>query len=137
MRFPVFASTTLVDTKFSSVSCQPSVLSASACSDGSSSPSKTMPSPGRNRLPNPQATTAATAENPSIQPKVRAARRPVPAPVIDPVATMTDAITSGTMDIWISRMKMSPTNSRLAAQSPRISPAMTPATAPNPMRTAG
>ncbi len=62
------------------------------------------------------------------QPKVRAASLPAPLPVIAPVAAITEHITSGTIDIWMSRMKMSPMNLMLAAQGPATSPTRIPRT---------
>lgn len=81
--------------------------------------------------------TAATIENPIIHLKVRNAIRPIPEPLIEPVATMTDVITSGTIDIWISRMNRSPTNLTLLAHSPTIRPNTMPATAARPIWAAG
>ena len=96
-----------------------------------------MPAPGRITVLSSHASTAATNENPSIHLNVRKAIRPVPAPVIDAVATMTEATTSGTMDIWMSRMNMSPMNFRLPAHSPTIRPKAMPPTAAIPICTAG
>jgi hypothetical protein len=83
------------------------------------------------------ASTAATIENPIIHLKVRNAILPVPAPAIDPVATMTEAITSGTIDIWISRMNRSPMNFRFAAHSPTTNPNTMPPIAARPICAAG
>ena len=131
------ASKMFFDTKFSSVSCHPSVSCAESSSAAFTSPLKTIPVPGWMRRLSAQARTAATKENPSIHLNVRNAILPVPVPDIEPVATITDAITSGTMDIWISRMNMSPMNFRFAAQSPTISPKINPATAAMAIWTAG
>jgi len=60
-----------------------------------------------------------------------------PRPATDPVATITDDITRGTIAIWISRMKMSPTNLTLLAQSPTARPNRTPVIAPIAICVAG
>lgn len=91
-----------MDKKFSSVSCHPNASFADSCRPASASSSNTIPAPGRITVLSVQARTAATNENPSIHVKVRTAILPVPAPVIEPVATITDAITGGTIDIWIT-----------------------------------
>lgn len=93
------ASKMLVDTKFNTVSCQPSASCAESCRLGSTSSSNTMPVPGLISTLSAHARTAATIEKPSIHLKVRTAIFPVPVPVIEPVATITDAITNGTIDI--------------------------------------
>ena len=59
-----------------------------------------MPAPGLDEgAEHPGHQRPRAIENPIIHLKVRKAIRPVPVPDIDPVATMTDAITSGTIDI--------------------------------------
>ena len=131
------ASKMLVETKLSRVSCQPNASCADSSKAESSGWSYNMPAPGWMRALRSHASAAATAENPSIHLNVRKAILPVPVPVIEPVATITDAITSGTIDIWMRRMNRSPMNLRLAAQSPTSRPKTIPPIAPIPIWIAG
>ncbi len=129
-------STTLVVKKPRTVSCQLSGAAA-AGSAASGAAVATIPAPGRNSSPSTTATTAATTDRPIIQAKVRSASRPVPDPVMDPQAAITEVMTSGTIAIWTSRMKASPTTFRLPAHSPVTRPNAIPATAASAIRTAG